>query len=516
MNRTIIYTISNPQYLRMLEKCSTFDQLKQIHAQTITVGLARFTYITSKLLAFSAISDIDCAQTILNQISMPTIFDFNTMILGYSKTSKREMGVLLYAKMRNEGIKPNARTFPVLIRTCNCLRSLRQVHGQVVKYGNVSDVYVTSLLISMYSSYKAIELAKQVFEESTYKNVVCCTSLITGCFSNGLIDDACKVFDQMPERNDVSYSAMISGFVKNELFNEAIQLYLRMINCGVGNPNRSLLLSVLNACGAVGAFEIGRSIHCQLVEESFSVDVDFGTTLIDFYAKCGDIEKAKDIFNAMPYKDVAAWSAMILGLATNGKNETAFDLFEEMEQKGPVPNGITFVVVLVACNHKTLLKKPWSILGKMSKVYDVELTIEHYGCMIDLLARSGQLKEAEKLIKLMPMKPDGAIWGSFLHGCLTHNAIHLVETAGKRLLELEPTHSGRYVGLANMYASNGSWEGVIKLRKMMTERRVAIAPSWSFIEVYGNVNKFFVDDQCHPQAKDIHDVLKLLKIVLMN
>ncbi|KAM0007424.1 putative tetratricopeptide-like helical domain superfamily [Helianthus debilis subsp. tardiflorus] len=301
MNRTIIYTISNPQYLRMLEKCSTFDQLKQIHAQTITVGLARFTYITSKLLAFSAISDIDYAQTILNQISMPTIFDFNTMILGYSKTSKQEMGVLIYAKMHNDGIKPNARTFPVLIRTCNCLRSLRQVHGQVVKYGNVSDVYVTSLLISMYSSYKAIELAKQVFEESAYKNVVCCTSLITGCFSNGLIDDACKVFDEMPERNDVSYSAMISGFVKNELFNEAIQLYLRMINCGVGNPNRSLLLSVLNACSAVGAFEIGRSIHCQLVEESFSVDVDFGTTLIDFYAKCGDIEKAKDIFNAMPY-----------------------------------------------------------------------------------------------------------------------------------------------------------------------------------------------------------------------
>ncbi|KAL9993113.1 putative tetratricopeptide-like helical domain superfamily [Helianthus debilis subsp. tardiflorus] len=60
----------------------------------------------------------------------------------------------------------------------------------------------------------------------------------------------------------------------------------------------------------------------------------------------------------MPYKDVAAWSAMILGLVTNGKNKTAIDLFEEMEQKGPVPNGITFVAVLVACNHKTLLKKP--------------------------------------------------------------------------------------------------------------------------------------------------------------
>ncbi|KAK1417116.1 hypothetical protein QVD17_26238 [Tagetes erecta] len=509
MNRTI----SNPQYLLILEKCSTLNQLKQIHAQFITRGLARFTYITSKLLSFSATFDINYAQTIFNQITIPTIFHFNSIISAYSK---QQMGIQLYTKMRNNSIQPNDYTFPALVRTCDCLHSLVQVHGQIVKLGSVSDVYVTSSLISMYANYEAVGLAKQVFEESLFKNVVCCTSLITGCFSNGLVDDACKVFDEMPERNDVSYSAMISGFVKNEMFNEAIELFCQMKKCGMVNPNRSVLLNILNACGAVGGFDIGRSIHCQLVDECFSIDLDFGTALIDFYAKCGDIEKAKDVFNTMPCKDVATWSAMILGLATNGENEMAFELFEEMERDGPVPNEITFVALLVACNHKTLLKKAWCLLGKMNKVYDLQLTIEHYGCMVDLLARSGQLKEAEILIKLMPMAPDGAIWGSFLHGCLTHNEIHLAEAGGKHLLELEPKHSGRYVFLANMCANNGSWEGVIKLRKMMTERKVDIDPGWSFIEVNGIVNKFFVDDQCHPQAKDLHEILQLLNNILMN
>ncbi|KAI3790478.1 hypothetical protein L2E82_03546 [Cichorium intybus] len=516
MNRTIVNTISNPQYLRLLQKCSTMDQLKQIHAQTITMGLARFTYITSKLLAFSATSDIDYAHTILNQTSMPTIFDYNSMILGYSKTSKQEFGILLYTQMRNNRIQPNARTFPVLIKTCNCISSLLQVHGQIVKLGNISDVYLTSSLICTYSHYKAIKSAIQVFRENPYKNVVCCTSLITGCFNNGLVDEACKVFDEMPERSDVSYSAMISGFVRNELFNKAFDFFHRLKNCNLVKPNRSLLLTILTACGTVGALNIGQNIHHQLIEDSFCFDLQFGTSLIDFYSKCGDIEKAEDIFTNMPFKDVATWSAMVMGLATNGKNETAINLFEDMTQKGPVPNDITFIAVLVACNHKSLVTKAWCLLGKMKKLFGIQPGIEHYGCMVDLLARSGQLKRAEILINLMPMAPDEAIWGSFLHGCLIHSEIFLAEKAGKCLIELDPCNSGRYVVLANMYADIGKWEGVIGLRNLMVERKVDTTPGWSFIEVDGIVHKFFVNDQCHPRVKDLHKVLQVLNNVSIN
>ncbi|XP_023760332.1 pentatricopeptide repeat-containing protein At5g56310 [Lactuca sativa] len=193
----------------------------------------------------------------------------------------------------------------------------------------------------------------------------------------------------------------------------------------------------------------------------------------------------------MPYKDTATWSFMIMGLATNGRNESAITLFEEMTHKGPVPNDITFVAVLVACNHKSLVTKAWCLIGKMFKVFGIQPGIEHYGCMVDVLARSGQLKRAEILIDLMPMKPDEAIWGSFLHGCLRHSEICLGERVVKRLIALDPNQSGRYVGLANMYADIGRWENVIRLRNMMVERKVDNTPSWSFIKVDGVVHKFF-------------------------
>nr|XP_043633366.1 pentatricopeptide repeat-containing protein At5g06540-like [Erigeron canadensis] len=513
---TILKTISNPQYLNLLQKCSTMDQLKQIHAQTITTGLARFTYIASKLLACSSKFDINHTHKIFAQKTIHTIFDYNTMMLSYSNTPRKNMGLFLYTQMCKNEVDPDEYTFPILIKTCACFVSVCQVHGQVFKYGNVSDVYVSSSLICMYSGYKVVNFAKRVFEECEYKNVVCCTSFITGCFGNGLVENARKVFEEMRERNDVTYSAMISGLVRNERFDEAIELFKEMEGIGVLKMNRLVLVSVLNACGVVGAFDVGRRVHCRLVDKSVGIDLELGTALIDFYAKCGEIEKAEDVFSKLRFKDVVTWSAMVLGLATNGKNEMALKLFKEMEEKGPVPNDITFVAVLVACNHETLVKEAWWLLGKMSKVYNVRPTIEHYGCMVDLLARSGQLKRAQILIKLMPMAPDGAIWGSFMHGCLTYNETRLGEKAGKHMLELEPQHSGRYVLLANMYGDMGSWEGVANLRNMMKRRKVVTAPGWSFIEVNGIVQKFFADGQCHPRVKDLREILKVLNKVSMT
>ncbi|XP_042484101.1 pentatricopeptide repeat-containing protein At5g66520-like [Macadamia integrifolia] len=218
-------------YLSLLERCSSLKELKVIHGQMITVGLVRYIYITSRILALYAVSefgDLNIAQSIYERIQMPTIFNWNTMIKGYSKSSESEKGLLIYTRMRREVVEPNMHTFPVLIKACVDLASLAQVHGQLVKFRFDLDVYVVSSLVNVYSKYGAINLARQVFDETPNKNVVCWTSLISGHCGDGRMGEARELFDRMPERNDVAWSAMISGYVQNDFFNEAIELFHKL------------------------------------------------------------------------------------------------------------------------------------------------------------------------------------------------------------------------------------------------------------------------------------------------
>ncbi|PRQ60396.1 putative pentatricopeptide [Rosa chinensis] len=371
-----------------------------------------------------------------------------------------------------------------------------------MKFGHECDVYVTSSVISVYCKLRGVEFARRVFDESLDRNVVCWTSLVSGYCGNGtmgwlIVDDARDLFDKMPERNYVSYSAMVSGYVRNACFNKAIDLFLdfkrRRANVRL---KESLLVSVLNACASVGAFEEGKWIQMYLDDHGFEYGLELGTAGIDFYAKCGFIKDAKEIFDKMPRKDVTTWSAMIMGYATNGENDTGPELFAEMEKKGPKPNAVTFVGVLTACNHKTLVNEAWRVLGRMSKIYSIAPDIEHYGCMVDLLACAGRVKEAEILIRSMAMEPDGAIWAG---------------KVGKLLIQLEPQHSGRYVLLANMYAKMENWEDVLRLRKMMKDREVVSISAWSFIEIDGVVHKFLANDKSHSHSRSIYQTLSQLR-----
>lgn len=78
---------------------------------------------------------------------------------------------------------------------------------------------------------------------------------------------------------------------------------------------------------------------------------------------------------------------------------------------------------------------------------------------------------------------------------------------GKKLIELEPNHSGRYVTLSNLYAVKGKWKDVAELRKVMRDRGISKTPGCSFIELKGRVHEFVAGDNSHPQSEEIYDKL---------
>ncbi len=75
-------------------------------------------------------------------------------------------------------------------------------------------------------------------------------------------------------------------------------------------PNKFTSSQLLNKCASLQAHEEGRS---RIIQRGYESDVFVGSSLIDMYAKCGNIEDAQRVFNRMLMHNVVSWTVMLQG-----------------------------------------------------------------------------------------------------------------------------------------------------------------------------------------------------------
>lgn len=362
----------------------------------------------------------------------------------------------------------------------------------------------------MYSSCGDPPLARRVFDEIAEPDLPSWNSVVNAYLKLGRSDAARALFDEMPDRNVISWSSMINGYVRCGMFKEALALFreMQLAEGALVRPNEFTMSGVLSACGRLGALEHGKWAHTYIDRCGIGVDVVLGTCLIDMYAKCGSIERARLVFhNLGPNKDVMAWSAMISGLAMHGHPGECLNLFSDMIQQGVKPNGVTYLGILCTCVHGGLVSQGKEFFRQMSEEHGIIPMIQHYGCLVDLFGRAGLLKEAWTVVKSMPMEPDVLIWGALLSGSRTHGDIETCEIALKKLIQLDPGNSGAYVLLSNVYAKLGRWNEVRQVRNLMESKGIYKVPGCSLVELDGVLHEFFVGDDSHPDTKEIYMML---------
>ncbi|KAM0962420.1 hypothetical protein ACFX13_021969 [Malus domestica] len=505
--------------LRGLESCSTMAELKQLHSQVIRLGLAADNDAMGRVIKFCALSkngDLGYALQVFDAMPQPDAFIYNTVMRGYLQYQLPRDCIVLYSQMLQDFVTPNRFTFPSVVRACcadGAVGEGKQVHAHVVKLGFGDDGFCQNNLIHMYVKFQSLDEARRVFDKMPRVDVVSWTTLIAGYSQWGFVDEAFEMFELMPEKNSVSWNAMISSYVQSDRFHEAFALFQRMRVENV-ELDKFMAASMLSACTGLGALEQGKWIHGYIEKSGIELDSKLATTIIDMYCKCGCLEKAFEVFNGLPRKGISSWNCMIGGLAMHGKGEAAVELFEQMQRDMVAPDNITFVNVLSACAHSGLVEKGQQYFRCMVEVHGIEPRTEHFGCMVDLLGRAGRLEEARKLINEMPMSPDVGVLGALLGACKIHGNVELGDEIGRRVIELEPENSGRYVLLANLYANAGRWDDVANVRRLMNDRGVKKVPGFSMIELEGAVSEFIAGGGSHPQTKEIYSkVDEMLKCI---
>ncbi|XVE63155.1 hypothetical protein DITRI_Ditri06bG0177700 [Diplodiscus trichospermus] len=376
-----------------------------------------------------------------------------------------------------------------------------------------NEVSWTAMLMGYIQSGRT-EAALELFEAMPVKSVVTCNALILGLGQNGEVPKARGVFEEMKVKDDGTWNAMIKVYERKGFELQALDLFILMQIEGI-RPKFPSLISILSVCARLASLDHGRQVHAQLVKSQFDIDVYVASVLITTYIKCGDLVRAKLVFDRFSSKDSVMWNSMISGYAQHGLGEEALQIFQSMFSSGMVPDDITFVGVLTACSYTGKVKEGLEIFESMKSEYLVEPKTEHYACMVDLLGRAGEVNEAINLIGKMPMEADAVVWGSLLGACRTHAKLDLAEVAAKKLLQLEPENAGPYILLSNIYASQGKWSDAADMRKNMRARCVKKSPGSSWIEVEKRVHVFTTgDSRAHPEHAMITGMLEKLGVLL--
>ncbi|VFQ62864.1 unnamed protein product [Cuscuta campestris] len=455
---------------------------RSCHAMSVKLGFEADILTSNMFINFySRCGLTESSRKVFDEMPQRSLVSWNTLIGSYTRSQNEEGALKLYVEMQREGIQFSEFTVSGVLCACAAKFAVfecKQLHAFVVKVSMELNVYVGTALIDVYAK-------------------------------SGMTEDASRIFNSMTERNEVTWTTMMTGYVQNALYEEALLLFHRAQQSGLEH-DKFIVSSVLSACSTLSAFIEGTQVHAIVWKLGFGANAFVASSLIDLYAKCGNLQDAYIVFSNADEKNIVIWNTMITGLAKHARPLEAMILFEKMQQFGIRPSDATYASVLSACGHMGLVEEGKKYFKMMSKEHNLSPNIHHYSCMVDVLGRAGLIEEAKDLIETMPFEANASVLGSLLASCKVHGNVEVAEAAAKQLFEIEPNNAGNYVLLSDIYAAKKRWGDVASTRKLLKDSEVKKVRGKSWIEIKGKVHAFMAGERGHPRIEEIYSKLEKL------
>lgn len=529
------------------------EEGKQGHAMAVLIGLEMDNILGSSIINFyTKVGLMEDAEAVFSRILEKDVVTWNLLISGFVQHGQVEKALNTCCLMRSENLRFDCVTLVSILAAAADTENIKlgkEGHCYCIRNNFETDVVVASSLVNMYAKCRRIDKARSVFDSTTHRDIVLWNTLLAAYAEFGMSGEALKFFYQMQLEsvppNVISWNSVILGLLRKFQFSEAMDMVLQMQSLGVDpnlitwttlinglaqqglhdnaiqffrkmqdsgiKPNAISIISALSACTDVASLHYGKSIHGYITRHNLCYSTPVSTSLVDMYAKCGSIDQAKAFFETKLIKELPLYNAMISAYALHGQAEEALTLYKHLHEAGVEPDSITFTNILSACNHAEMVKEGLELFVQMISKYSIKPTIEHYGCVVNLLSRHGNLDEALRFVHQMPYEPDAHIIGSLIAACREQNKVQLGEHLSKHLLKLGPDNSGNYVALSNAYAAAGKWSEVLKVRDLMKERGLRKNPGCSWIHIEEELHVFMAGDGLHPKTEEIYSTLALLR-----
>lgn len=215
---------NNLTMVSILRACGLIRSLstgKEVHAQIFKNFSPSNIFVGSALVwLYCKCGEYASASKVLQYLPDKDVVSWTAMISGCAHLGHEYEALEYLKEMLSRGVEPNPFTYSSVLKACAKLENIEQgklIHSSINKTPALSNVFVGSALVHMYSK----------------------------C---GHLSEAAQVFESMPERNLVSWTAMIVAYARNGLCGEALKLVYRMQAEGI-EVDDYILSTVLTACG---------------------------------------------------------------------------------------------------------------------------------------------------------------------------------------------------------------------------------------------------------------------------
>ncbi|CAA0805900.1 Putative pentatricopeptide repeat-containing protein [Striga hermonthica] len=417
---------------------------KEIHGYVLRHSvLHEDTSVGNALINFYA--KCKCTESafwVFSLVLHKDLISWNTMLDAFGVNLLADQFANLLHWMFLDGIKPDAVTLLTVVHFCASLsriRNVREAHGFSLTSGILltdNEPTLGNALLDAYAKCGCMEYASKMFVNlSGKRNVVTCNSMISGFLAHGLHEDANTVFQRMSTRDLTTWNLMVRGYAQNECPNEAINSFWELQSQGL-KPDAMTIMSILPVCSQMASVHFLRQCHGYIVRACFE-DTHLKAALLDVYSKCGSISSAYKLYLSAPFKDLVVFTAMVGGMAMHGMGKEALGVFDKMLDCGFKPDHVILTALLSACRHAGLINEGLEIFYSISQVHHLEPSMEQYACVVDLLGRGGQTKEALSFLNQMPVEANANIWGTLLGACRTHHDVKTGRLVAEHLLKID-------------------------------------------------------------------------------
>lgn len=472
--------------ISILAACSLNGYLlngKEVHCQLIRRGLCSDSMIETSLVdMYGKCGLLEYSEQLFNRVSHKSVTLWNAIIGAYGLNDEPMKSFSCFKRVQeSDNLDPNAVTLINLVSSCKNVRALLQgksIHGFAIRRGIFPHLVLETALLDMYGKCGTLNLADYLFV-------------------------------RMKEKNLVSQNARIAAYVQSGHEQEAVRLFRDLRNEHI-EPDEITFLNILPAYAEIALPKQGKQIHGYITKLGFGSVTFISNALIYMYAKCGDIRAAEEVFNCMTYKDIISWNTIIMAYGIHGFGEISVRLFSDMLEEGIKPNGSTFVSLLSSCSICGMVDEGQKYFNSMKTEHNIDPGIEHYGCMVDFLGRSGNLDLTKRFIDEMPLVPTARIWGSLLSASRCHRNVEVAELAADRILSLEHDNTGCYVLLSNMYAELRRREDAERIRCSMKNQGLRKTTACSLVEHNSKTLKFTNSACLHAEAGMVYEALDII------